>query len=296
MKYLSLITVGATALLSLSCNANGQTSDGFTKLNGGLEYKNVVKGSGTTVAKPGDFAEVNVTMKIDDSVMFSTMKINHGQPVKQMLMAPHAKGDLMEGLLLMKPGDSTIFRMKLDTLAALSHQPRPEWVKDKNAYAVWGIKLVSLMTKEQNDSAMAKAEEKQKGIDDSLILNYFKQHKIANYQKTSSGLYYVVNKQGAGVSPKEGQKVTVNYTGALLDGEVFDSNTDPKFKHVKPFEFPLGQHRVIPGWDEGIALMKKGEKATFYIPSHLGYGQRGAGGRIPPNSVLVFDIELVSFQ
>lgn len=295
MKYLSLLVMGA-AMLGASCNAKDKTTDGFTKLEGGLEYKTIVKGTGTQMPQPGDIAELNVIMRIGDSVMINTLELNGGKPVKQGLVKPNAKGDLMEGLLLMKVGDSTVFRMNLDTLTALSHQPRPEWVKDKNAYATWQVKMVSLMTKEQNEQAMKQSEGKQKVIDDSLILSYFKTQKITNFKKTSSGLYYVVSKAGAGELPKTGQKVTVNYTGKLMSGEVFDSNTDPKFNHVQPFEFPLGQHRVIPGWDEGVALMKKGEKATFYIPSHLAYGERGAGGRIPPNSILVFDIELVSFQ
>src|SRR5690606_36492315 len=119
---------------------------------------------------------------------------------------------------------------------------------------------------------------------------------ITGYQKTDNGLYYVVHQEGSGSSPQNGQKAIVNYTGKMLNGEVFDSNTDPKFNHVQPFEFPVGQGRVIKGWVEGVALMKKGEKATFYIPSGLGYGQQGAGGRIPGNAVLIFDIELVSFQ
>lgn len=296
MKYLSLLFIGA-AMLGASCNAKEKTTDGFTKLSGGLEYKTIVKGSDTQTARPGDIAELNVIMKIGDSVMINTLQLNDGKPVRQGLVQPNAKGDLMEGLLLMKPGDSAVFRMNLDTLTAMSHQPRPGWVKDKNAYAIWQVKMISLMTKEQNELAMEKAEGAQKGIDDSLILHYFKEHQITNYKKTSSGLYYVVSKEGIGDAPKAGQKVTVNYTGKLMSGEVFDSNVDPKFNHVQPFEFPLGQHRVIQGWDDGVALMNKGEKATFYIPSHLAYGERGAGGgKIAPNSILIFDIELVSFQ
>lgn len=296
MKYLSLAVIGA-AMLSVSCNAKEKTTqDGFTKLSGGLEYKNIVKGKDTMTAHPGDIAELTVVMKVDDSVMFSSAKVNEGKPVMQQLVPPHGAGDLMNGLLLMKPGDSTIFRMKVDSVSKISHQKKPEWIKDSNAYAVWEVKMVSLMTKEQAEQAEKVAAEKQKGIDDSLILNYFKINKIKGYKRTSTGLYYVVSKPGTGVSPKAGQKVTVNYTGKLLNGEIFDSNTDPKFHHVEPFSFPLEQHRVIQGWDEGVALMKKGEKATFYIPSALGYGQRGAGGKIPANAVLVFDIELVSFQ
>lgn len=294
MKYLSLIIIGS-ALFGASCNAQNKTRDGFTKLPGGLEYKTITHGTDTQTAHVGDIAEFTVTMKIGDSVIINTNAMNHGQPVKQALVAPKEDGDLMAGLILMKAGDSTVFRMNMDTLAALSKQPKPKWAK-ANDSAVWQVRMVSLETEAQNKKATAVAEEKQKSIDGSIILKYFKDHNISDYKKTNSGLYYVVNKAGSGLSPKDGQKVTVNYTGQFLDGEAFDSNTDPKFKHVAPFDFPLGQHRVIAGWDEAVSLMKKGEKATFYIPSDLAYGSRGAGGRIPPNSVLIFNIELVNFE
>jgi FKBP-type peptidyl-prolyl cis-trans isomerase len=86
--------------------------------------------------------------------------------------------------------------------------------------------------------------------------------------------------------------VTIDYTGHLLDGTVFDSNVDPKFQHPEPFTTVIGVGRVIAGWDKGITLLKKGSKATLYIPSGMGYGPRG-NGRIPANSVLVFDVEVV---
>jgi peptidyl-prolyl cis-trans isomerase A (cyclophilin A) len=77
---------------------------------------------------------------------------------------------------------------------------------------------------------------------------------------------------------------------------VFDSNTDPKFNHVTPFTFTLGQGQVIKGWDEGVALLQIGTKGTFFIPSALGYGPSGAGQQIPPDAVLVFDVELVGIE
>jgi len=92
---------------------------------------------------------------------------------------------------------------------------------------------------------------------------------------------------------KAGDLVTVNYTGKLVDGTVFDSNIDPKFNHVEPFEFTLGVGQVIPGWDKGIAGMKVGEKKTLEIPAEDAYGEAGAGGVIPPNATLIFDVEIL---
>ena len=109
---------------------------------------------------------------------------------------------------------------------------------------------------------------------------------------TESGLKYIDDVLGAGDFPKTGDKVKVHYTGTLEDGTKFDSSRDRN----QPFEFPLGQGRVIKGWDEAIALMSKGEKRTLVIPPELGYGERGAGGAIPPNATLIFEVELVDFK
>jgi len=105
---------------------------------------------------------------------------------------------------------------------------------------------------------------------------------------TASGLQYTVNVEGTGATPGPTDKVTVHYTGKLTDGTVFDSSV----QRGEPIQF--GVNQVIPGWTEGLQLMKEGAKYTLVIPSELGYGARGAGGAIPPNAVLVFDVELIS--
>jgi peptidylprolyl isomerase len=113
---------------------------------------------------------------------------------------------------------------------------------------------------------------------------------------TSSGLQVVDTKVGAGATPRAGQTAVVHYTGWLSDngrkGKKFDSSVDRN----EPFEFPLGQGRVIKGWDEGVATMKIGGKRTLIVPPQLGYGARGAGGVIPPNATLIFDVELLGVK
>ena len=112
------------------------------------------------------------------------------------------------------------------------------------------------------------------------------------FEKTESGLRYQILQKGTGAQATKGATVSVHYKGQLTDGTVFDSS----YKRKEPIEFALGMRQVIAGWDEGVSLLKVGDKARFVIPSNLGYGSRGAGGAIPPNANLIFDVELVSVK
>jgi len=111
----------------------------------------------------------------------------------------------------------------------------------------------------------------------------------AGFDKTDSGLRYKIINKGSGAQAEKGKKVSVHYKGMLPNGKVFDSS----FERKKPIDFQLGVGQVIAGWDEGIQLLQVGDKARFVIPSHIAYGSAGAGGVIPPDATLVFDVELM---
>ena len=114
----------------------------------------------------------------------------------------------------------------------------------------------------------------------------------AGFDKTDSGLRFKILSKGDGQKAESGKTVSVHYEGSLTNGQVFDSS----FQRNQPIDFQLGVGQVIPGWDEGIGLLRVGDKARLIIPSHLAYGSAGAGGVIPPNAALIFDVELVGIR
>ena len=134
------------------------------------------------------------------------------------------------------------------------------------------------------EGSRAKREEEERKKQQELLDSV-----AAGYDETSSGLRYKILQNGEGKQAVKGATVSVHYKGQLLDGTIFDSS----YKRKQPIEFPLGIGQVIAGWDEGILLLKVGDKARFVIPSKLAYGERGAGGVIPPNAALIFDVELM---
>ncbi len=140
-----------------------------------------------------------------------------------------------------------------------------------------------------NESFEKMEEEAKKEKERKLAL----MNKILDKEKDAksydSGLKIYFENEGTGKQPKKGDKVTMHYTGYLRDGTVFDSSV----KRNRPFSTPIGVGRVIQGWDEGVIKLKEGGKAIFYIPSHLAYGERGAGRAIPPNADIIFEVELI---
>ena len=290
-----------------------QPAFSYKKLNPQLEYAFIVNKPTTTHPKEGDQVMLNMQMVSNNRLMYNTSQAFKGKPGAYGVAKPAFKGDLIEAIMLMTPGDSIVCLVDADALFKNSKNKKPDFIKsgDKIQYF---IKLVSIKPKEQFQKEqqaafmkqMKEQQEKQKALaarqliqDDKTLKGYFAKNQLTP-AKTPSGLYYNVKEEGPGDKPMVGDSVTMNYTGTLLDGTKFDSNTDTAFHHVIPFSFVLGRGSVIRGWDEGVALLKTGSKATLYIPSSLAYGPqaRPGGGAnpkgIPANSILLFDVEVVS--
>ncbi len=272
-----LILFAACILVSATVFAD----NGYKISPSGVRYKIYSSNPGTKVAT-SNIVRLNFTMRTSkDSVIFSST-------ADWKIDQPKYKGDLMDGLTMLAEGDSAGFIMPIDS--QYKGMQLPPFLKHGDDMKM-DVKILKIYTMEQYQAMQQQMMAKQKTADDSLIQEYIKKNNISNVQKTPDGLYYVITQQGAGVKPAPGQKVNVNYTGKLLDGKVFDSSLKPG---RTPLQFTLGGGNLIKGWDEGVALLNVGGKATLLIPSGLGFGSQARGDVIPANAVLVFDVELIS--
>ncbi len=294
-KTFLLLTGAAMALSQTACNAQAKSGD-FKKLPSSLQYK-IVKDAPGRTAQVGDYMEVHLTNSFKgnrktDTVLFDTRKMNNNAPVPVMVQAPAFGGDISEAFTLLSEGDSVVLKTPVDSVLKMGFPMMEGVEKGKGQTLNYTVKVVKVRTPAEMQKETAEKSAAQNGVDDKLITEYLAKNNI-KAQKTASGIYYKIDNPGSGEALKPGQQITMNYTGKLLNGTPFDSNVDPQFGHVSPFVFALGTGQVIRGWDEGIALFKKGGKGVLYIPSSLAYGERSPGPQIPANSVLIFDVEVV---
>jgi FKBP-type peptidyl-prolyl cis-trans isomerase len=216
-----------------------------------------------------------------------------------------------EIFLSLKKGDSINFQATAKIIFS-GNQPAP--IKDED---IIKVKLGAYDIKTQDEmqafyeEVMMKEQEKSAEraktliVEEAKTIEAYATEKGLNVQKTENGLYYVIEKEGTGEATAPGTTLYVNYAGYLLDGTLFDTSwpeiakANNMFNEGRPYE-PLpvnvGMGQVIPGWDEGLLLLKKGSKAKFLIPSPLAYGENGAGSMIPANSILIFDVEVTDVQ
>ncbi len=270
-----------------SCK-NESTSIDLT--DSGYRYVHHVKNDG---AKPkvGDRVSYHEVLYKNDSLLFSTHSANRPREVviPEKSVLPDPVPPSFEGIMLMSIGDSLTVYQDLDTVKQL-----PPWLTNEDEIR-FSMKLLTIKSKDEVDKELALLKEKESQIFDFTKANiekYTSGQLNKDIVTTESGLKYVIHEAGTGDKPEAGKTVSVNYAGFLTDGKPFDNS----FKRGSSFDFPLGQGRVIKGWDEGIALLNKGAKATLFIPYELGYGEAGSPPNIPGKSELVFYVELTDIK
>jgi len=285
VKVLNTIIAIVVVGLSFSCN-----SEKFQVSEDGFEYKYINRGSGD-VPKEGEIVVYNMKyMNEKDSIIFETTAERPAN-VPCNMQQWETMGPLYKAFKMIKEDDSILIKIPTKTLFAESFKaPIPPGIDPEGSFT-FCIGVSKMMTQEEMQADAKEMSKGQLDKDIEVIEGFLTENSITA-QSTESGLRYVIEVEGAGNHPKPGENVKVHYTGTLLDGTKFDSSYDRN----EPFSFSIGRGQVIPGWDEGIALLKPGGKGTLYIPSPLAYGPRGAGGSIKPNSVLKFDVELIEIE
>ena len=317
MKLTSYVLLISTVLVATSCSEK--------KSPGGVKYKVHRKGDGKEVAF-GQFLVMNMELKDSkDSVWFSSKEM--GSPV--IIPKPDASMEKDDGeygvFKILTKGDSVSFQLPAETMFTKTRKrPVPANVDPKSLFS-FNVGIRDTWTKEQVDAfqqkMMAENQLKQQKMADSLqreqqkmtdiirvqemeaLNTYLKQKRIVA-QGSPSGIRYVVKKKGTGKFAAAGQTALVHYAGYSLNGKLFDTSIASVAKENnfdnqgsnEPYPVVVSTGNVIQGWHLMLALMNKGMQVTVYIPSSLGYGQQGNGPAIPPNTILVFDMELVDIK
>ena len=307
----SLVILFAATLGLAACN-------NYKKGPGGTMYL-IHKSGGGEKIQPGDIVKLNFIRKSEkDSIMNSTYDMEQPQvfPVAKKTYA----GDMNDILTNFAEGDSATFKLNLDTMASKTGQPKP--ATEKGTYWVFTVKIEKVLHKpagEADSTFQKKAQEffqkdymssveKRKTSEDAKIKKYIADNNLKT-ATTASGLQYVIEKAGDAQRPSPTDTLMINYTGKFTtkksDGKVniFDTSVkkdaeaggsfNPAITYA-PRPFLIG--RAIPGFDEGLKMLGKGGKATFIIPSKLGYGEAGMQPQIAPYTPLVFEVEIVDIK
>jgi FKBP-type peptidyl-prolyl cis-trans isomerase FkpA len=286
----NLLLVSALAAISFfpSCNQNG-----FEKADSGLQYKFLKNEEGDSI-RIGDVVQMHVKYSTSkDSVLFNSFTMP--QPITMEVPVSQFKGSFEEAVSMMTEGDSAQFLIAADSIFRKEFGAvRPSFI-DSGSFLTFTVKILKKESKDAFQTRMEKEKaekaSKQIVIDEELIGKYIAE-KGLKPTKTEVGVYIQTTKPSKGIQPVVGDSVKVQYTGRTLDGKVFDSSRKEDGGMGASFDFVLGVTPIIQGWQDGIAKMKQGEKATLIIPSTLAYGEQSTP-RFGANSVLTFDVELV---
>jgi len=291
-NIIAAAALGMAALGLGSCGKNG----GFETTKDGLQYK-IIKGEGKDEKKAGkgDIVQAHIKVYLGDSLFFDSRSVKlpdgtvkAGDPIEIPVQELKYKFQPDAGFTMLRAGDSGVFRVPVDSFKRRGEK-MPPWMKAKD-FIEYRIKMLAIKTQEQVQQERMAKSTAQKATDDSSLQDYFHKNNISP-MKTANGVYYTIDVPGSGDNIKAGQEATVIYTGKLMNGTEFDSNDPKTHPDKKPFVLKVGQGMVIPGWDEGLQMFKKGGKGKLYIPSSLAYGPQGMA-TIPANANLIFDIEI----
>lgn len=291
----------ACAGLMAACNNNQ-----FKKTENGLMYKFETENPEGRQPQMGDVLVGEMTIKLDTVVLIS----NVGHPDRIFQVRPDMfKGDINEGLQLMHEGDKAVFAIPADSMGKFlqDNQMPPNYKRGSGQLFYYEIALADIVSQEemqQEDANFQEEMNKRQEEEASVLAQYIKDNNIT-VKPTASGLYIVVKKKGNGPKVAAGKEVSIDYTGRLLDGTIFDSSREAdareagKYNPQRPYEplkYKVGAMALIPGWDEGVNGQPEGTELTLIMPSKLGYGERGAGNDILPYTPLVFDLSIVSVK
>ena len=262
---------------------------GYQATDNGLYYRLFTNNGGDN-PQIGDLLELTMSCSVNDTVVILPLTKNI-IPMAE----PSFWSDFVEGFSMMHKGDSASFIVDIDSsfVNLFGYNTLPPQFSSTDIMR-FEVRLDDFYPESEFRFRMIENIKKNYPAETEKAaseLNAYLEKNGVVAQPTSTGLYYVKTQDGTGEKPSKGSTVKAHYTGYLLDGTVFDTSIE----RGEPIEFVLGVGQVIPGWDEGIALMSKGEKAVLYIPYYLAYGDRDLGV-IPPFSNLVFEVELIDFK
>lgn len=310
MKYSTLLAVIAISVLTIACSKERTTESG-------VKVKIVEEGDGTPLE---DSTILRMNMKYvnaNGNEHWNSDKAGGPIAMQYLKEVWSTLGPMYEAMETLNVGDSGVFDISVAEFYENSMKGAaiPDSL-DSASNMTFYVKIVSMMTvdefqefrKQEYEKAQAKAQEQKRErmaerlaqlLEETVEMRQADGEQIDKFlaennieaTTTETGIRYNITQEGEGEYAKPGDRVTVHYSGTFMDGSKFDSSYD----RDKPFIFVLGQGDVIPGWDEGIALLNKGAKATLYIPSSLAYGSR-QNGSIPANSILFFDVELIEIN
>lgn len=288
-KYIHLVGLALVGFV-LSCEQEPE----FFQLESGLKFRYVDQQEGNK-PKVGDIMKVDMSHYLGDSLIYESESSG-------IFLNPNAglPPNMIEALNMCGKGDSVQIQMSLGEYGGLTRLPMsPEM--DTAQVVTWNIRVVDV---DNESTILARMKTAQAEVDEKLINDYIVNNNL-EAQSTDEGVYYVTLKEGNGQYPAMGSEVSVNYTVRRLDGFFVDTSNEElarannqysERRQYVPYTFTIGGPGIIQGWNIGIPKFGKGGGGKLLVPSEFAYGPRGRGAEVPPNTVLVFDIEVVDFK